>query len=104
MFYELYKMRRSGEHEIQSDFFALNHGLGRPLQMALLKIWQANGEFPFADRLFAAFHYSHPHPLERIARLQQGRRPRTFLQEAQHLLGDFRRLRGTPHPVATFSS
>jgi len=69
----------SRRFEFQADEFAVGLGKGKLLVSALLKLNNDNLGFPVADRLFSAWHYSHPPLLERLAALkaQIGRQKKT---------------------------
>jgi len=60
----------SRRFEFQADEFAVGLGKGKLLEAALLKLNNDNLGFPVADRLFSAWHYSHPPLLERLAALK----------------------------------
>jgi len=60
----------SRKFEFQADEFAVGLGKGKLLIAALLKLNNDNLGFPVADRLFSAWHYSHPPLLERLAALK----------------------------------
>lgn len=57
--------------EYQADAFAMSLGHAVPLCSALIKLNKDNLSFPFADRLYSAFHHSHPTLLERLQVLQK---------------------------------
>jgi len=61
----------SRKFEFQADEFAVGLGKGKLLVSALLKLNNDNLGFPVADRLFSAWHYSHPPLLERLAALKE---------------------------------
>jgi len=61
----------SRRFEFQADEFAVGLGKGKLLEAALLKLNNDNLGFPVADRLFSAWHYSHPPLLERLAALKK---------------------------------
>jgi len=69
----------SRKFEFEADEFAVGLGKGKLLVSALLKLNNDNLGFPVADRLFSAWHYSHPPLLERLAALkaQIGRQKKT---------------------------
>jgi len=60
----------SRRFEFQADEFAVGLGKGVLLQSSLLKLNNDNLGFPVADKLFSAWHYSHPPLLERLAALK----------------------------------
>lgn len=60
----------SRRFEFQADEFAVGLGKGKLLISALLKLNNDNLGFPVADKLFSAWHYSHPPLLERLAALK----------------------------------
>lgn len=57
--------------EYQADVFAMGLGHAVPLCSALIKLNKDNLSFPIADRLYSAFHHSHPTLLERLRVLQK---------------------------------
>lgn len=69
----------SRRFEFQADEFGVGLGKGKLLVSALLKLNNDNLGFPVADRLFSAWHFSHPPLLERLAALkaQIGRQKKT---------------------------
>jgi len=69
----------SRRFEFQADEFGVGLGKGKLLVSALLKLNNDNLGFPVADRLYSAWHYSHPPLLERLAALkaQIGRQKKT---------------------------
>ncbi len=59
----------SRAHEFAADRFASQHASARELASALVKLYRDNASTLTPDPLYAAFYYSHPPALERIARL-----------------------------------
>ncbi len=59
----------SRRHEFQADEFASRHASASELATALVKLHRDNASTLTPDPLYAAFFYSHPPPLTRIARL-----------------------------------
>ena len=57
--------------EYQADRFAMRLGHAVPLCSALVKLNKDNLSFPVADKLYSAFHHSHPTLLERLEVLQK---------------------------------
>lgn len=57
--------------EYQADVFAMGLGHALPLGSALIKLNIDNLSFPIADKLYSAFHHSHPTLLERLKVLQK---------------------------------
>jgi len=60
----------SRRHEFQADDFATRHASAVELASALVKLHRDNASTLTPDPLYAAFYYSHPPPLTRIARLR----------------------------------
>jgi STE24 endopeptidase len=60
----------SRRHEYEADAFAARHSDGRELAEALVRLYRDNATTLTPDRLYAAFHDSHPDPVSRIARLR----------------------------------
>ncbi len=60
----------SRRHEFQADRFATQYASAKELAAALVKLYRDNASTLTPDRLYAAFYYSHPPALERIARLE----------------------------------
>ena len=60
----------SRRHEFQADEYAAHHADAAALADALVKLYRDNATTLTPDRLYAAFHASHPPALERIARLR----------------------------------
>ena len=58
-------------HEFAADGFAARNASARELATALVKLYRDNANTLTPDPLYAAFHYSHPPALARIARLRQ---------------------------------
>ncbi|HET9122560.1 MAG TPA: M48 family metallopeptidase [Acidiferrobacteraceae bacterium] len=63
-------MALSRHHEYEADRFAQRQGLGAALAVALLTLYHDNASAPCQDPWYMAFHYTHPPPHARIARLQ----------------------------------
>ncbi len=59
----------SRRHEFAADRFACQHASASELASALVKLYRDNASTLTPDPLYAAFYYSHPPALERIARL-----------------------------------
>jgi len=62
----------SRRHEYEADAFAARHSEGAALADALARLYRDNATTLTPDRLYAAFHDSHPDPVSRIARLRAG--------------------------------
>jgi STE24 endopeptidase len=60
----------SRRHEFEADEFARHHASAAELASALVKLHRDNASTLTPDPVYAAFYYSHPPPLERIARLR----------------------------------
>ena len=60
----------SRRHEFAADAFATQHADATELAAALVKLHRDNATTLTPDPLYAAFYYSHPPPLMRIARLR----------------------------------
>jgi STE24 endopeptidase len=60
----------SRRHEFAADEFATRYADARELAAALVKLHRDNASTLTPDAVYAAFYYSHPPPLSRIARLQ----------------------------------
>jgi STE24 endopeptidase len=60
----------SRRHEYEADAFAARHSDGGQLAEALVRLYRDNATTLTPDRLYAAFHDSHPDPVSRIARLR----------------------------------
>ncbi|CAF3437815.1 unnamed protein product [Rotaria sp. Silwood1] len=56
----------SRRFEFQADHFAVKLGHGDQLCRALKKLELDNMTYPFSDKLYATYHYSHPTLLERL--------------------------------------
>ncbi|CAF2619588.1 unnamed protein product [Rotaria sp. Silwood2] len=56
----------SRRFEFQADHFAVRLGHGDQLSRALKKLELDNMTYPFSDKLYATYHYSHPTLLERL--------------------------------------
>jgi STE24 endopeptidase len=63
----------SRRHEYAADRFAARHADAAALADALVKLCRDNASTLTPDRLYTAFHASHPPALARIARLAPGR-------------------------------
>lgn len=63
----------SRKHEFEADAFATEHADANALVSGLVKLYRDNASPLVSDPLYAAFHYSHPPPEERVARLQMAR-------------------------------
>lgn len=61
----------SRRHEFEADTFAARHAEAEALVSGLVKMYRDNASPLVSDPLYAAFHFSHPPPAERVARLQQ---------------------------------
>lgn len=61
----------SRRFEFQADEFGKNLGYASQLQSALAKLHKENLGFPVCDKLYSAYHYSHPPLLERLRALKQ---------------------------------
>ena len=59
----------SRRQEFEADRFAAHHADPRDLASALVKLYRSNASTLTPDRLYAAFHYSHPPALQRIGKL-----------------------------------
>src|SRR3982074_863795 len=62
----------SRRHEFEADAFATRHASAAELATALVKLHRDNANTLTPDPVYAAFYYSHPPPLVRIARLRAG--------------------------------
>jgi len=60
----------SRRFEFQADEFGKNLGYATQLQSALAKLHKENLGFPVCDKLYSAYHYSHPPLLERLRALK----------------------------------
>jgi len=60
----------SRRHEFQADAYAAHHADAAALADALVKLYRDNATTLTPDRLYTAFHASHPPALDRIARLR----------------------------------
>jgi len=60
----------SRKFEFEADAFGKGLGYSRDLQSALMKLHKENLGFPVADKLYSAYHYSHPPLLERLRALK----------------------------------
>ncbi len=60
----------SRRHEFEADAFASRHADAGELATALVKLHRDNASTLTPDPVYAAFYYSHPPPLTRIARLR----------------------------------
>lgn len=63
---ELVVVTISRRFEFEADKFACILGHGEPLKRALIKLQKDNLAFPFFDKLYAAWHHSHPQFFERL--------------------------------------
>lgn len=61
----------SRRFEFQADGFAIKLEKAEPLKKALVQLNKDNLGFPIYDRLYSAWHHSHPPLLERIERLDK---------------------------------
>ena len=59
----------SRRHEFEADAFATRTASASELASALVKLHRDNASTLTPDPLYAAFYYSHPPPLARIARI-----------------------------------
>jgi STE24 endopeptidase len=62
----------SRRHEYQADAFAAAHAPAAALASALVKLYRDNASTLTPDRLYSAWHDSHPPALARIAALERG--------------------------------
>jgi STE24 endopeptidase len=62
-------------HEFEADAFATRTASAAELASALVKLHRDNATTLTPDPLYAAFYYSHPPPLARIARLEPAAAP-----------------------------
>jgi STE24 endopeptidase len=62
----------SRRHEYQADRFAIEHSSGAALATALVKLYRDNASTLTPDRLYSAWHDSHPPALARIAAIERG--------------------------------
>lgn len=60
----------SRRFEFQADEFGKSLGYGVTLQSSLIKLHKENLGFPVADKLYSAYHYSHPPLIERLRALK----------------------------------
>lgn len=60
----------SRRFEFQADEFGKSLGYANQLQSALAKLHKENLGFPVCDKLYSAYHYSHPPLLERLRALK----------------------------------
>jgi STE24 endopeptidase len=60
----------SRRHEFEADAFATQYSSAQELATALVKLYRDNASTLTPDPLYAAFYYSHPPALVRIARLR----------------------------------
>ena len=63
----------SRRHEYAADRYAARHADAAALADALVKLYRDNASTLTPDRMYTAFHASHPPALARIARLAPGR-------------------------------
>lgn len=61
----------SRRFEFQADEFGRKLGYGAKLQTALIKLHKENLGFPVADKIYSAYHYSHPPLIERLQALKE---------------------------------
>lgn len=59
----------SRKFEFQADDFAKSLGFATYLRSSLIKLHKDNLGFPVADKLYSAYHYSHPPLIERLRAL-----------------------------------
>ena len=59
----------SRKFEFQADAFARGLGFATYLRSSLIKLHKDNLGFPVADKLYSAYHYSHPPLIERLRAL-----------------------------------
>ncbi|XP_020618221.1 CAAX prenyl protease 1 homolog [Orbicella faveolata] len=59
----------SRKFEFQADDFAKSLGFATSLRSSLIKLHKDNLGFPVADKLYSAYHYSHPPLIERLRAL-----------------------------------
>ena len=59
----------SRKFEFQADDFAKGLGFAGYLRSSLIKLHKDNLGFPVADKLYSAYHYSHPPLIERLRAL-----------------------------------
>jgi STE24 endopeptidase len=62
----------SRRHEFEADRFAAAHSDAQALAAALVKLYRDNASTLTPDRLYSAWHDSHPPALARIAALERG--------------------------------
>jgi STE24 endopeptidase len=62
----------SRRHEFEADDFATQNASASELATALVKLHRDNASTLTPDPVYAAFYYSHPPPMARIARLRAG--------------------------------
>jgi STE24 endopeptidase len=67
--------RWSRKHEFEADAFAARHTGASDLATALVKLYRDNASTLTPDPVYAAFYYSHPPALTRIARLRAAAAP-----------------------------
>jgi STE24 endopeptidase len=60
----------SRQHELEADTFAAANSAAGDLATALVKLYRDNASTLTPDPVYAAFYYSHPPALTRIARLR----------------------------------
>lgn len=61
--------RMSRRHEFEADAFAAEQASGEDLAKGLVSLYRENASALVADPLYAAYHFSHPAPAERVARI-----------------------------------
>lgn len=62
----------SRKHEFEADAFAAEYSDPGALVRSLIKLYRDNASVLVSDPLYAAYHFSHPPPAERVARLSVG--------------------------------
>jgi len=63
----------SRRHEFEADAFAAAHTDAGAMVTGLTKLYRDNASVLVSDPLYSAYHYSHPPPAERVARLAEFR-------------------------------
>jgi STE24 endopeptidase len=61
----------SRRHEFEADSFAAQYSSASELATALVKLYRDNASTLTPDPVYAAFYYSHPPAITRIARLRE---------------------------------
>lgn len=64
----------SRKHEYEADDFAVSLNYAPQLQSALIKLGKDNLDYPVYDKLYSAWHHSHPTLLHRIENLKNKKR------------------------------